>query len=313
MTEFGFIDQIKGLCSSLPTNSFEGIGDDCAVFDMGSEALLFTSDMLVERVHFLRDATSAYDLGRKSLAVNLSDVAAMGAQPVATLLSLSIPNELMGDWIEEFMCGYRDLSAEHGVALIGGDTTGSCGDLSINVTAIGRCDRECVKRRSTARVGDIVYVSGELGASGAGLADILDGRFETPNALIHKRPTARVAEGVWLGGKAEVRAMMDISDGVASDLRHILKASGVGAEIELSQIPHSESVTLKQALSSGEDYELLFTVAAKYSEQLQQDYKEHFGRNIYPIGKVVAGVDNAISWLSNGESYTGDFHGFTHY
>ncbi len=312
MTEFGFIDHIKGLCSSLPTNSFEGIGDDCAVLELGEEALLFTSDMLIERIHFLRDATSPYDLGRKSLAVNLSDVAAMGAQPVATLLSLSIPKELAGEWMEEFMRGYRDLSAEHGVALIGGDTTAAKIDLGINVTAIGRAAKGCVKRRSDAKLGDLIFVTGELGASGAGLADILNGCFDSENAMIHKRPTARVAEGVWLGGRVEVNAMMDISDGVASDLRHILKASCAGAEVELTQIPHSESVTLQQALSSGEDYELLFTVSAESAEVLQRDYLAHFNREIYPIGKIVEGDTNII-WLQNGDIHSGDFRGFTHY
>lgn len=312
MTEFGFIDQIKGLCSLLPTNSFEGIGDDCAVLEIGTESLLFTSDMLVERIHFLRDATSPYDLGRKSLAVNLSDVAAMGAKPVATLLSLSIPKELTGEWIEEFMRGYRDLSAEHGVALIGGDTTAAKVDLSINVTAIGRGATSNVKRRSDAKVGDVIFVTGELGASGAGLADILDGRFDTQNAMIHKRPSARVAEGAWLGSRVEVRAMMDISDGVASDLRHILNASSVGAAIELSQVPHSESVTLQQALSSGEDYELLFTVSEGEAELLQREYLAHFNKEIYPIGKVVEGGCDIV-WLRDGVAQSSDFRGFTHY
>ncbi|MFR9627690.1 MAG: thiamine-phosphate kinase [Rikenellaceae bacterium] len=312
MTEFGLIDHIKGLCSALPTNSFEGIGDDCAIFEMGEEALLFTSDMLIERVHFLRDATSPYDLGRKSLAVNLSDVAAMGAQPIATLLSLSIPKELTGGWIEEFMRGYTELSAEHGVALIGGDTTSAKTDLGVNVTAIGRCAKSNVKRRSAAKDGDVIFVSGLLGGSGAGLADILEGRYDSREAMIHKRPSARVLEGVWLGGRSEVNAMMDISDGVASDLRHILKASSVGAQIELSQIPHSDSVTLQQALCSGEDYELLFTVAAEEAQAIELDYQRHFGKSLYPIGKIVAG-DCDILWLQDGTPRDGDFRGFTHY
>ncbi|MFI3247496.1 MAG: thiamine-phosphate kinase [Rikenellaceae bacterium] len=312
MTEFGFIDHIKGLCGSLPTNSFEGIGDDCAILELGDDALLFTSDMLIERVHFLREATSAYDLGRKSLAVNLSDVAAMGAQPVATLLSLSIPKELTGEWIEEFMRGYSELSAEHNVSLIGGDTTSAKVDFAVNVTAIGRCAKSNIKRRSAAKVGDVIFASGKLGGSGAGLADILRGEYNTELAQIHKHPTARVVEGVWLGDKNGVNAMMDISDGVASDLRHILRASGVGAEVELSQIPLCESATLQQALCSGEDYELLFTVSPDMAETLQEEYLAHFNRPIYPIGKIVAeGTD--ITWLHNGAPHSGEFHGFTHY
>ena len=127
MTEFGFIDHIKELFAALPDNGFEGIGDDCAVLPVGEgESLVFTTDMLAEGVHFLRPATSPRELGRKSLAVNLSDVASMGARPVGTLLSLSLPADTAGTWAEEFMLGYRELSEAFGVTLAGGDTT-RCG------------------------------------------------------------------------------------------------------------------------------------------------------------------------------------------
>ena len=126
MTEFGFIDHIKELFAALPDNGFEGIGDDCAVLPVGEgESLVFTTDMLAEGVHFLRPATSPRELGRKSLAVNLSDVASMGARPVGTLLSLSLPADTAGTWAEEFMLGYRELSEAFGVTLAGGDTTRS--------------------------------------------------------------------------------------------------------------------------------------------------------------------------------------------
>ncbi|MFI3304471.1 MAG: thiamine-phosphate kinase [Rikenellaceae bacterium] len=310
MTEFGFIDQIKELCNALPTNGYEGIGDDCAVVPIGeSESLLFTQDMLVERVHFLREATSPYDLGHKSLAVNLSDIAAMGAKPTATLLSLAIPEEFMGAWIEEFMRGYRDLSFKHGVALIGGDTTRSKGDFTINITAIGRANNSNIKRRSSAQVGDIIAVTGPLGGSGEGLADILRGEFETPFAKLHKIPTPRVDEGQWLGRLNAIHSMMDISDGVASDLRHILKASGVGAQVELTMIPTVGS--LHNALSSGEDYELLFSCSVDNFEQIRQSYQEQFNTPLYPIGKIVAG--ETIEWLRNGEAQGDNFTGFTHY
>lgn len=137
MTEFGFIDHIKELFATLPDNGFEGIGDDCAVLPVGEgESLVFTTDMLAEGVHFLRSATSPRELGRKSLAVNLSDVASMGARPVATLLSLSLPTDTAGTWAEEFMLGYRELSEAFGVTLAGGDTTRSAAGITINVTAI---------------------------------------------------------------------------------------------------------------------------------------------------------------------------------
>ena len=168
MTEFGFIDSIRRLFAELPDNGFEGIGDDCAVLPLGDgTSLLFTADLLTEGVHFLRAATSARELGRKSLAVNLSDIAAMGARPVATLLSLALPADAEDAWTAEFTEGYRELSARYGAALVGGDTTRSAGGITINVTAIGRAPDAHVKRRDAAREGDIVFVAGELGASGA--------------------------------------------------------------------------------------------------------------------------------------------------
>ena len=238
MTEFGFIDSIKTLFAPLPDNGFEGIGDDCAVLPVGGgESLVFTTDMLAEGVHFLRTATSARELGRKSLAVNLSDVAAMGARPVATLLSIALPADAADAWAAEFMLGYRELSEEFGVTLAGGDTTRSAAGITINVTAIGRIADAHIKRRSGARPGDAILVAGELGLSGAGLHDILAGRYDTPAAAAHRNPQPQVDEGIWLGARPEVHAMMDLSDGLASDLMQLCKASDCGARIYLERIP----------------------------------------------------------------------------
>ncbi|MFR9502886.1 MAG: thiamine-phosphate kinase [Rikenellaceae bacterium] len=309
MTEFGLIDQIKGLFSSIPNNFFEGIGDDCAILTLGEESLVFTSDMLIEDIHFLRSSTSSFDLGYKSLAVNLSDVASMGVRPVATLLSISVPKELMGEYIEEFMRGYHALSQKYGVALIGGDTTASKGALSINVTAIGRGDTNNIKRRKDAQRQDIILVNGSLGESAAGLHDIFDGHYTSPLATIHKRPEPQVTEGEWLGGRHEVHAMMDISDGVASDLRHILSASGVGATIELSSIP--TSVDLHSALCGGEDYKLLLTASATHAEKLQKEYFKAFGAPLYAIGRVTDGDD--LKWMKDGVIQDMNLMGFRHY
>ena len=267
MTEFGLIDTIRDMFAAIPRNGFDGIGDDCTVFPLGSgESLVFTADLLAENIHFLRRATSARELGRKSLAVNLSDVAAMGARPIATLLSLAIPHDLPEGWIEDFMEGYRDLSAQYDVGLVGGDTTASDSGLVVNVTAIGRIADSHIKRRSDARPGDLIAVGGSLGESGAGLRDILAGRYDTPLAQIHRNPAPQVAEGIWLGERPEVHAMMDISDGIASDLRHILHQSGVGAEVDTECIP--TPVDLETAVSGGEDYKLLFTVAPESANTL---------------------------------------------
>lgn len=317
MTEFGFIDRIRTLFAALPDNGFEGIGDDCAVLPVGKGAdgeeqvLLFTADLLTEGVHFLRHATPARELGRKALAVNLSDIAAMGAQPVATLLSIALPRDAAGAWAEKFMEGYRELSERYATALVGGDTTRSESGITINVTAIGRAPAAHVKRRSDARPGDIIFAGGELGASGAGLRDILAGRLDTPLATAHRNPEPQVAEGLWLGARSEVHAMMDLSDGLASDLGHILERSAVGAEIDLERIPVAAGSDLRTAACGGEDYKLLFTAAPDAAGELAAAFRARFGRPVHPIGRITAGRE--LVWMRGGRPEPLDWHGFTHY
>ena len=283
MTEFGFIDSIKTLFAPLPDNGFEGIGDDCSVLSVGGgESLVFTADLLTEGVHFLRTATSPRELGRKSLAVNLSDVAAMGARPVATLLSIALPADAADAWAAEFMLGYRELSEEFGVTLAGGDTTRSLSGLTINVTAIGRAADAHLKRRSDARPGDV-----------------------------HRNPQPQVAEGIWLGSRPEVRAMMDLSDGLASDLKHILDRSGVGAEVAVEQIPAAPGADVRMAACSGEDYKLLLTAAPEAAERLAADFRIRFGTPLHPIGRITSGP--GLVWLRNGKPEPLDWHGFEHY
>ena len=311
MGEFEFIETIRHSFDGIGDGAIMGIGDDCAVIPQsGGESLVVTTDMLVEGVHFLRHATSARELGAKSLAVNLSDVAAMGAHPVASFLSLSFPPDCRREWAQEFMEGYRELSAQHGVKLAGGDTTTSLGGIAINVTAIGRAPNERLKFRSGARPGDIVVVNGSLGESAAGLQDILARWLDTPFAQIHRNPVPQVAEGEWLGCRAEVHSMIDLSDGLASDLTHILKASGVGAEVELTDIP--TPVTTELAVAGGEDYKLLFTVAPESWESLRAEYRTRFGTELHPVGRIVPG-NNTIVWLENGAPVKKNWRGFTHF
>ena len=191
-TEFGFISSVARLFADIPRGGFDAIGDDCTCIGIGGgESLVISTDMLVENVHFLRDASSPYELGCKSLLVNLSDVAAMGARPAASLLSLSLPRDATGAWAEEFMRGYHDISKRWGVALVGGDTTSSEGGIAVNVVALGRCPTEYIKRRSDAVPGDAICVTGRLGASAAGLRDILAGMADTDYARCHRLGRAR--------------------------------------------------------------------------------------------------------------------------
>lgn len=283
--EFDFIGDIREMFARLPKNGFEGIGDDCAVLPIGDEALVFTSDMLNEGIHFLTDKSTAFQIGYKSLMVNISDVAAMGAKPVATLLSLALPEGMFGEWSKEFMSGYHKASKKYGVKLVGGDTTKSEAGVCISVTAIGRALLSNIKRRSAAKVGDVVMVSGKLGASAAGLRDVLAGKLKTRNAKIHLMPEAQVFEGEWLGRQECVHAMCDVSDGVASDLQHILDESKKSAIV--SELPIAKGSTWNDAFSGGEDYKLLLTVDRRKADELSQQFESEFGRPLYKIGRIV--------------------------
>jgi len=286
--EFDFIESIGEMFRSMPNNGFEGIGDDCAVLPIGDdEALVFTSDMLNEGVHFLTDKSTPFQIGYKSLMVNISDVAAMGAKPVATLLSLALPKDKFGEWSAEFIRGYKKASKKYGVKLVGGDTVGSKSGVCISVTAIGRAPMTNIKRRSTAKTGDVVMVTGKLGASAVGLRDVLAGKLSTRNAKIHLMPEARVEEGVWLGAQPEVHAMMDISDGIGSDLQHIIDKSKRGAVISEQDIPIARGASFQDAICGGEDYQLLFTVDKRRAEELAQRFEEQFGKPLYRIGEIV--------------------------
>lgn len=312
MTEFGFIENIARMFGGVPSRGFEGIGDDCAVLPLGDgSALVFTTDVLVEDVHFLRSAASAVEIGRKSLAVNLSDVAAMGAEPVASMLSLALPADAAGTWAEEFMKGYLELSERWSVPLVGGDTSASKSGVTVNVVAIGRTRQQNLKRRSSARAGDVIMVGGPLGASAEGLRDILAGHADSENALIHKNPAPQVAEGAWLGGRTEVRAMMDLSDGLASDLKHILRASGVGARVDVGKIPAVSDVGT--AVCGGEDYKLLFTVERKSSALLSAAFHKKFGYEPVAIGEITASDDCRIEWCADGVPFEPDWRGFSHF
>ena len=308
-TEFSFIGDIASMFGSLPHHGFEPIGDDCTVLPMGDDALVMSTDMLIEDVHFLRGASTAEEVGYKSLMVNISDVAAMGATPTATLLSLSLPESAQGEWAEGFMRGFYEGCQRYGIALVGGDTTASRDKIAINVVAIGRAAKSCVKRRSAAQVGDLICVTGKLGTSSKGLVDIMFGDLNTAAAKAHRRGQARIEEGQLLGKCEAVHAMMDVSDGIASDIKHIMEQSGVGAEIELSKIPTDYDIRF--ATTGGEDYELLLTVAGNKFEEVATALLNTTGTPLTAIGRITEG--NTLQWLDNGQPSELELKGFTHF
>lgn len=324
--EFGLIGQIKEMFLPLVPSGMEGIGDDCAVIPLGDfESLVVTTDMLVEDVHFVLDRITPEELGRKSLAVNLSDIAAMGAVPVASFLSVGLPKQTASVWKTDFLRGYKQLSACYNVPLLGGDTT-AADKVVINVVAIGKTSNTNIKRRSSARPGDRICVTGDLGSSAAGLQLLLSGRAaseeESELIRLHHNPIPHVEQGSWLGTRKEVHAMMDVSDGIASDLVHILDASSVGAWVDLSLLPCNPLMrrvcerhgweTEKLAATGGEDYVLLLTVEPYAYYDLNRMYREEFGMELTVIGEIAEGQPQ-IEWRNNGEPVTAQLSGFTHF
>ena len=248
-----------------------GIGDDCAVVPIprGHEALV-TTDFSLENVHFKRAWHPPESVGHRCLARGLSDIAAMGGQPLAVSLSLAVPRTLPQSWVDGFLRGLLKLASKFKVNLAGGDTAESRGGIMADIIALGSVPRGKAVLRAGARPGDRIYVTGELGASAAAL-DLLSGgkRLRRSDFESHFYPTARVAAGRFLREKGLASAMIDISDGLSTDLGHICEESGVGAELETGAIPVAtvgkslRRVELQFALHGGEDYELLFTAPLK--------------------------------------------------
>ncbi len=248
-----------------------GIGDDCAVVPIprGHEALV-TTDFSLENVHFKRAWHPPESVGHRCLARGLSDIAAMGGQPLAVFLSLAFPRTLPQSWVDGFLRGLLKLASKFEVNLAGGDTAESRDGVMADIIALGSVPRGKAVLRAGARPGDRIYVTGELGASAAVL-DLLSGgkRLRRSYFESHFYPTPRVAVGRFLREKGLASAMIDISDGLSTDLGHICEESGVGAELETEAIPVAtvgkslRRVELQFALHGGEDYELLFTAPLK--------------------------------------------------
>jgi len=300
--EFGFIRRISRGCLTRPDGVIRGIGDDAAAFRTdGRLVSLVTTDLLVERVHFLRQAISGYDLGYKSLAVNLSDIAAMGGSAREAFVSIAIPEGCELAYLEDIFQGMKDLGQKYAVNILGGDTTRSLSDLIINVAVYGVVAANEMLTRDAARTGDVIFSTGCLGDSRAGLHLILeDAPADTLElkALLdaHRRPEPHLREGRLLASTPGARAAIDVSDGLSSDLGHIVEESRVGALIYARELPVSENLRffcrrferspVEYALSGGEDYTLLLTAAAECAADLARAFQTAFGRPLYAIGKI---------------------------
>ena len=298
-----------------------GIGDDCALLSVPQDKQLAMSvDTLVSGVHF-PEHTSAEDIGYKSLAVSLSDLAAMGAEPAWVSLALTMPR-LEETWLTDFCRGFFTLAQRYNVQLVGGDTT--TGPLVVTTQIHGYVAQQQALRRSGAKPGDLIYVTGNIGEAGLGLL-LVQQKLELPpqfaelkNHLIARlnRPTARVEVGLALRGVAS--AAIDISDGVAADLNHILTMSEVGASINATALPVSECFPavshrvggVKQPLTAGDDYELLFTAAPQMQDRVQR-IAEHLQCKITCVGEIQAAP--GLRCYLNGELLQLNVLGYEHF
>jgi thiamine-monophosphate kinase len=296
MAELDFIDMLRKRRGNSAPDLKLGIGDDCAVVKKNSQtSLLYTMDSLVSGVHFNLDFHPLYLLGRKTIAVNISDIAAMGGEPKYGLLSICLPSSFTEPDQQEFMNGFFSSCDEFGVELIGGDTV-SGSALELTVTLIGEMKTTALCTRSGGQASDEVWVSGDLGASSVGLQLLQNSQADLYPELVraHLDPIPQVALGRLLAASGLVTSMMDISDGVATDLAHLCQQNQCGALIDGSLVPISAIMRegaaflgvqpLDQALCGGEDYQLLFTLPAGRGEGLARQVRDALGLVITAIG-----------------------------
>lgn len=310
-SEFRFIEKIKESVRSYSPNLATGIGDDCAVISCdGRSDLLVTTDLFIEGVHFDRRWFSMEQVGGKALRVSLSDIAAMGGMAEFAFVSLAAPSSLPGEEIERLYAGIRETADAYGVTIGGGDLSRSTGGIVVDMMLLGKADKEQAILRSGARPGDRIFVSGTLGDGALALKLLQTGTEDREkNQLVdrHVRPEPRLALGRLLaGGKHRASAMIDVSDGLSSDLSHLCGASGVGAIISEKRLPRSEvfqrvcsrvgkgeSALL---LHGGEDYELLFTLPSDGAEKI---LSERLPCPVTEIGEILAVPEGlSIEWAS---------------
>ncbi len=305
LSEDELVEAIRRVLSDGPAGVIVGIGDDAAVVEAGTGSQVLTTDMLVEDVHFERTFVSPRDLGAKAIVVNVSDVAAMAASPRYALVSLGSPSELEAAWVIELVGGMRAACQEYALTLVGGDTD-RADRIVISVTVVGEVAPGRALTRAGAHPGDLIVVTGSLGAAAGGFALSRAHPSKVGRALTSAwgrelldafaRPVARVGEGQTLQ-QAGATAMMDVSDGLAKDLSRLCAESGVGARVELARVPVAPALRpaaellgfdpLELALSGGEDYELLATIDVTNLELARRELDERFGVTLTDVGVII--------------------------
>lgn len=326
-SEFDLIDIIKRKCRSQIPGVALGIGDDAAVINPGQGMqLLLTTDTLVEGVHFLPRAMDPFQLGRKALCVNLSDIAAMGGEPRFLLVALAIPESITPAWIEKFYDGLGPVCEEFSLSVVGGDISRSIKGISISITLVGEVEQGGAIQRKDANINDIIYTTGHLGDAGAGLELILTDASDAGDGekLVerHLSPEPRVKCGRFLSKNGLANASIDLSDGLSSDIRQICEASRVGAFIFEEKLPVSKELLgyksrlknkiLHYVLNGGEDYELLFTVPPKKRNEILKRWPSDFPQ-LTPIGEIVHKEEGVSLIGHDGKRNPIDVGGFDHF
>ncbi len=276
--EFGLIDTLKKY-APVSKAVIKGIGDDTAVLPYSkSEYLLLTTDMLAEGTHFTRRMPPE-SIGHKALACNISDIAAMGGWPTFAVVSIGIPKKLSVKFIKDVYKGIERTARQFNISIVGGDTI-KTDKVVINIALLGLVEKKCLVTRDGAKAGDWIFVTGPLGGS-----------FKSDR---HLNFTPRLPQARFLVEKFKPGAMMDISDGLAGDLNHILKAGRVGARLDYASIPRHKGAGLSQALNDGEDFELLFTLSPVKARSLMDWQARAKSFYFYPIGTITADVKETI-------------------
>ena len=315
-SEFDLIARIRARAAGARADVLLGIGDDAALLQVpAGHELALSTDTLLAGVHFPADSAPA-DIGWKALAVNLSDLAAMGASPAWCSLALSLP-EPDTDWLEAFLDGFCELAGEHSVALVGGDTTR--GPLALTLAVHGFVPAGRALRRDRAAAGEDVWVTGTLGDAAGALQQWRGGGLQSAKLRFRlDRPTPRVAAGIALRGLAS--AAIDLSDGLAADLGHVLAASGLGAELELGRLPTSrtlaehfpdERARWRLQLSGGDDYELCFTAPSAHALEIERAMAA-CGLPATVVGRAT-GVPGLRLLQPDGEAFVHAAAGFEHF
>lgn len=303
--EFGLIDRLKKCVTSPKDFVILGNGDDAAVFESKPGLLtVMTADALVEGVHFDLGFASFQDVGWRAMAANLSDVAATGGSPTFGTVCICVPPDCTVKSLEALFEGMDAVAAPLGCRIIGGDTTASLHGLTISIAMLGEVTRDRITARGGVKQGDLFCVTGHLGGSRAGLEVLRRGlSAESFNEVVRRylRPVPRVREALVMGDSAPVHAAIDVSDGLASELHHLCRTSRVGARIEQSMIPiHPETASVARAcdadglgfaLSGGEDFELLFTVAPRDADHVIQAVRSATGTPVTVVGEAVTAAD----------------------